>query len=79
MKRLIAEWCWRVAILCILAVIAWELQRVHEDIIAPSPDEGPATAAAPDETQESLDAISDHLARLDQKVDAILLVMARGR
>jgi hypothetical protein len=74
-----AEWCWRVAVLCALGVIAWELQRVHEDIIAPAPDDAASVAAAPDETQQSLDAISDDLARLGQKVDAILVVLARSK
>jgi len=36
-------------------------------------------AAAPDETQDSLDEIRDELVRLAQKVDAILVVMARAK
>ena len=79
MMRSIAEWLWRVAVLCGLGMIAWELQRVHEDIVAPAADDGTPVAAVPDATQQSLDAISDDIARLDQKVDAILVVMARAK
>jgi hypothetical protein len=78
MKRLVAEWLWRAAVLCALIVIAWELQLLRSDISQPVDDQT-TTAAAPDETLDSLDGIRDDLAQLTQKVDAILMVMARAK
>jgi hypothetical protein len=77
MKARWAEWLWRFAVLLALGWIGLQLQRLHEDITAPIDD--PSTVAATDDTQGSLDAISDDLARLTQKVDAILVVMARAQ
>jgi hypothetical protein len=80
MKRLIAEWLWRVAVLCALGGLAWQLQRIHEDIVQPAED--PATVASaqtPEDVQESLDAVRDDLATIERKVDAILVVMARAK
>jgi hypothetical protein len=78
MKNLIAEWLWRAALLGALVWIGWELHLLHQDMNAPA-DDTVTTAAAPDETQESLDEIRDDLAGLTQKVDAILVVMTRAR
>jgi hypothetical protein len=78
MKRLIAEWLWRVAVLCILAVIAWELLGLRMDIAQPADDQQ-TVAAAPDDLQDSLDSIRDDIASLTTKVDAILVVMARAK
>jgi hypothetical protein len=77
-NRFVAEWLWRIAVLCALGVIGWELQRLHSDIAQPS-DEQTTTAAAPDEALDSLDAIRLDLAQLTEKVDAILVVMARSK
>jgi hypothetical protein len=77
MKRLVAEWLWRAAVLCALCLIAWELHLLRLDV-TPSVDEQ-VTAAAPDAAQESLDAIHEDLAQLTQKVDAMLFVMARAK
>lgn len=77
MKARWAEWLWRLAVLLALGWIGLQLQRLHEDIVAPIDDQ--STVAAADDTQGSLDAISDDLARLTQKVDAILVVMARAQ
>ena len=77
MKARWAEWLWRFAVLLALGWIGLQLQRLHEDITAPIDD--PSTVAATDDTRGSLDAISDDLARLTQKVDAILVVMARAQ
>lgn len=77
MKARWAEWLWRFAVLLALGWIGLQLQRLHEDIVAPIDD--PSTVAAADDTQGSLDAISDDLTRLTQKVDAILVVMARAQ
>jgi hypothetical protein len=78
-KRLIAEWLWRAAVLCVLGLIALELQRVHEDITAQPPEDTSTLAEVPDETQRSVDAIRDDIAELAQKVDTILVAVARGK
>lgn len=78
MNRSIAEWIWRVALLAALGSIAWELQRLHEDLKQPG-DDPVAVASASSETQDSLDAIRDDLEGLTQKVNAILQVMARAK
>ena len=78
MSARIAEWLWRLALLGLLGWIGWELQLLHHDINQPA-DDTTSVAQAPDDTQDTLDAIRDDLAGLTQKVDAIMLVMARGR
>ena len=78
MKRLIAEWLWRVALLGALGWIGWELHSFHQDMVQPLPDEQ-TTAAAPDEVQNTLDDLRDDRAGLTQKVDAILVVMSRAK
>ena len=78
MKQWVAEWLWRAALLGALAWIGWELHLLRADMNAPV-DDTTTTAAAPDDTQDSLDAIRDDLAGLTEKVDAILVVMARAR
>jgi hypothetical protein len=42
-------------------------------------DEPSSVAQAPDDTQDSLEAIRDDLAGITQKIDAIMVVMARSR
>ena len=74
----IGEWVWRLAILAALAWIGWELQLLHQDMNQPV-DDGSTVARSSDDTQDSLDAIHDDLQGLTQKVDAIMMVMARGR
>jgi hypothetical protein len=76
MKSKIAEWFWRLAVLLALGWISLQLQRLHEDIVAPVDD--PANVASNDDTQGSLDSIHDDLDTLTKKVDAILIVMARA-
>lgn len=76
MKRLIAEWLWRIAVLCVLGVIAWELLALRADLAQPADDQ--TITAGPDDAQDSLDAIRDDIASLTRKVDAILVVMARA-
>ena len=78
MKRQIAEWLWRMALLVALGWIGWELRLLHEDMKPPI-DEPSTTASAPDETLDALDAIRDDLEGLTQKVNAILVVMARTK
>ena len=72
---------WRVAILAALCWIAWGLQQLHADL-KPAADETATTAAAPpeeDPLQEDIAGLRDEVALLTQKVDAILVVMARSR
>ena len=77
MKRLIAEWLWRAAIVCALAWIGWELHQMRLELQAPEDDEVTAEAAAPDELQERIDDLDDQLAMLHDKVDAIMIAMAQ--
>jgi len=78
MKRWIAEWLWRVAILVALGLIGWELQRLHEDIVRPA-DEPATVANESEDLQDGLDAIRGDIDTLTQKVDAILVVLARAK
>ncbi len=77
MKTQIAEWSWRLMVLIALGWIGLQLQRLHEDIVAPVEEQ--STVASADDSQDTLDAIRDDTDRLNKKVDAILLVMARAR
>ena len=78
MTSKIAEWIWRLAVLLALGWIGLQLQRLHEDIVAP-PDDSQSVASSNDDTQDSLDSIHADLDSLAKKVDAILVVMARSR
>jgi len=66
------------AVLAALGWIGWELHALRMDVNQ-APDEQATVATAPDETQDTLEAIRDDLESLTQKVDAILVVMARAR
>ena len=77
-KRWLAEWLWRMTVLAALGWIGWELHSLRIEVNQ-APDDQATVAAAPDETQDALDAIRDDLESLTQKVDAILVVMARSR
>jgi hypothetical protein len=78
MKRLIADWIWRLALLGALCWIGWELHGLREDMTEPA-DEQTTASAEPDVVRDSLDAIHDDIEELKQKVDAILVAMARSR
>ena len=73
MKRLIAEWLWRAAIVCALGWIGWEMRQIRAQM--QPPDDEATTAAAPDDLQDSLDELSDGIATLNEKVDAIMVAM----
>jgi len=77
-RRWAADWLWRMAVLAALGWIGWELHALRMDVNQ-APDEQATVATAPDETQDTLEAIRDDLESLTQKVDAILVVMARAR
>jgi hypothetical protein len=79
MRQRFAEWLWRLALLATLAWIGWELHRFHDDMLQPLDDTVTATAPAEDDAQASLEQLRDALASLNEKVDAILVVMARAR
>ena len=72
-KRLIAEWLWRAAIICALGWIGWEMHQIRLQM--QQPDDEATTAAAPDDLQDSLDELSDGIARLNEKVDAMMVAM----
>ncbi|HJV59669.1 MAG TPA: hypothetical protein VJ743_01930 [Albitalea sp.] len=78
MKRLIAEWLWRAAVLSALAWIGLELHRVHDDMMQPI-DEQPTVTADADEINQGIDDVRSDVAGLTEKVDALLIAMARGR
>ena len=73
MKRLIAEWLWRAALVCALGWIGWEMHQIRVQMQQPY-DEA-TTAAAPDDLQDSLDDLSDGIAKLNEKVDAMMVAM----
>lgn len=73
MKRLIAEWLWRAAIVCALGWIGWELHQIRVQI--QQTDDKATTAAAPDDVQDSLDDLGDGIAMLNEKVDAMMVAM----
>jgi hypothetical protein len=78
MKRLIADWLWRVALLGSLCWIGWELRGFREDMMEPL-DERTTTSIEPDVVQDGLDMLHDDIDGLKQKVDAILIAIVRSR
>ncbi len=76
MARSIAEWAWKASVLVALGIIAGELWMLHRDITEPV-DEQQSVASANED--DALDSIDHQLDRLNQKVDAIMLVMARTK
>jgi hypothetical protein len=75
MGRSIFEWLWRIAMLCALLWVGYELRGLHADIMAPA-DEGTTAAADPGELQDSLDAIREALTDLNGKIE---VAMAQGK
>ena len=73
MKRTIAEWLWRAAIICALGWIGWEMHQIRLQM--QQPDDQTTTAAAPDDLQDSLDELSDGIAKINGKVDAMMVAM----
>jgi hypothetical protein len=72
-KRPIAEWLWRAALVCALGWIGWEIHQIRVQM--QQPDDETTTAAAPDDLQDSLDDLSDGIAKLNEKVDAMMVAM----
>lgn len=67
---------WKAAVLVALLVIAAELWLLHQDIIAPVDE--PQTVAS-NEADDALDSIDHELQQIHQKIDAIMLAMARSK
>ena len=78
MKSSIAEWVWRAAVVCAMVWIGWELHRFHDDMMQPI-DDAPTVTADATQIQNGLDDVRDDLAGLADKVDAILIALARTR
>ena len=79
MKRTIAEWIWRVAVVAALLWIGLELHRFHEDMMPPAADEQDASTGSDSTVQDGIDDLRDDVARLEEKVNAVLTVMARTK
>jgi hypothetical protein len=78
MKRLLAEWTWRLALLAALLWIGVELHRFHDDMLQPA-DDASTTATTGNEVQDSLDDLRDDVARVEDKVDAMMAAMSRSK
>lgn len=61
------------------AIARFAEDQLLNDDLAPLPDEKSTAVAAPDEIWDSLDNTRDDIESLTQKVDAILVVMARSK
>jgi hypothetical protein len=72
-KQSSAEWLWRAALVCALGGIGWEMHQIRVQM--QQPDNETTTAAAPDDLQDSLDDLSDGIAKLNEKVDAMMVAM----
>lgn len=73
MNSQIAEWLWRAAIVCALGWIGWEMHQIRVQL--QQPDDETTTAAAPEDLQDSLDDLGDGIAKLNEKVDAMMVAM----
>jgi hypothetical protein len=71
---LITDWLWRTALVCALGWIGWELHEIRLEMQRPV--EGQTTAETEsDPLQESLDALREDVATLNEKVDAMMTAM----
>jgi hypothetical protein len=78
LRRLIADWLWRIALLGALCWIGWELHGFREDMLQPV-DENTTASDEPDAVQESLDALHDDIEDLKQKLDLLLVAVVHSR
>ena len=78
MKRLIAEWLWRAAVICALVWIALELHNVNEDMMQPVEEEPVVTADA-DGIEQGIEDVRNDVASLTEKVDVMMLAMVGKR
>jgi len=78
MRRMIADWLWRTALLAALCWIGWELHGFREDMMEPV-DEQTTAATERDVVQDNFDALHDDIEELKQRVDAMLFAMTHAR
>jgi len=78
MKRLVADWIWRLAMLGALCWIGWELNRFHDDMMQPVDDQT-VVASEPDLLQDKLNALHDELDEVRDRLDTILVALARTK
>jgi hypothetical protein len=74
MKMLFAEWLWRIAVVSAIGWAGWELHQLRIEL-QPQADDTTVADAAPDPLQDSIDELSDEVATLHEKLDAIMLAM----
>ena len=74
MKQVLGEWLWRTTLIAALGWIGWELHQIRQEMLLPA-DEQATTQAGPSDLQDSIDALSDDVATLNEKVDAMMLAM----
>ena len=78
MARTMADAAWRLGLLAALVWIGLELHGLRVELQPVDDTELHADARSEDE-EDSLDAINDQLAEIKEKVNAIMVVMARSR
>jgi len=77
MRAGLFDWVWRAAVLTALVWIGLQLQLIHADLNLPADAQG-AVAASGDAPDDQLEELGDKVDRLTEKVNAILVVMARS-
>jgi hypothetical protein len=71
-KRQIIERLWRAAIVCALGWIGWELHQLRVEMQQPTDDQ---TTAEADPLSGSIDDLRENVAKLNEKVDAMMVAM----
>ena len=79
MMRTIADWIWRGALLAALVWVGAELHGLRLNLEAPPVVDETVASSGGEVDQDNLDAIRDDVAEIKQKVNAIMVVMARGK
>jgi len=74
MKRLIAEWLWRAVLICALGWMGWELHQIRLGMQRSVEDQTTAEAES-GPLQDSIDALREDVATLNEKVDAMMAAM----
>lgn len=78
MARTMADAAWRLALLAALLWIGLELHGLRLELQPVDDTEVRADARTEDE-QDTLDAMQDELVEIKEKINAIMVVMARAR
>lgn len=76
--RTMADWIWRGALLAALVWVGAELHGLRLNLEAPPAIDETIASSGGDVDQDNLDAIRDDVADIKQKVNAIMVVMARS-